>query len=208
MKYHQKRVSARATFAFGDTELMYSFRYGASVHERVIDYFELATGRRHTSQRDWSRFNLGLLLCALGLAALGAQASLMTPSLWSALWLTPGLAMLMLFAFSQGHFIVVQAGGAPVWIIDDKASRQVIAEMDRRRHDRIADLYGTLNLANEPYLEIRKIEWLVLESVLTRDEADRQIAIVEAVAAEKAKDRVESAAGARPAFFAREALAI
>jgi hypothetical protein len=79
--------------------------------------------------------------------------------------------------------------------------------MDRRRRDRIADIYGHLNLANEAYLEIRKIEWLVTESVLTRDEADEQIRIVNGVAIARTEAAAEAKdAGAR-GLFEKEAIA-
>lgn len=208
MLYEQKRVAARATFAFGEKELNYSFRYDRSEHEAIVDYIDIEKDRKHVAQRDWSRFHLGLLLLAAGLIALGAQTVVAGASALSALWILPGAAVLAIFAFSQGHFVALHAGNTPVWIIDDKSRHDVIAEIDRRRRDRIAELYGPLNLANEPYLEIRKIEWLVLESVLTRETADRQISMIEAHAASKAAAAEEAEENYASSLFAREALAI
>ncbi len=208
MKYEQKRVLARTSFAFGETELRYTFRYGAAAEESSFDYFEVSKGRKHTAVRDWSRFQLGMLLALSGAVAIAAQARLIGFDALSLLWLTPGAVLLALFSFAQTHFVVLQAAGNPVWIIDDKSAHSIVAEIDRRRRDRLADLYGALNLANEPYLEVRKIEWLVAESVFTRDEANNQIARVNAAVAAKAMVIEEAAEADSFGMFAREAIAI
>lgn len=210
MLLHQKRVRARASFDFGLTTLSYSFREGRELHQQVFDYFEIARGRRHIARRDWSRLQLGLLLTILGVCVLMTQAKFGGLTPWSPLWLAPGAALLAMFSFSQSHFLVFQAAGQPVWIVDDNRARDIVVEIDRRRRDRLAEIYAPLNLANEPYLEIRKIEWLVEESVLTRDQAEDQIAQVNAVVAARA---VAAAAAAEAAeaethgMFAREAIA-
>ena len=206
--YTQKRVSARTAFTFGDTQLSYSMRFGATVYEIVADYFQIERNRRHTSRRDWSRFRSGALLSIAGVAAMVAQSMLLGASLWIALWLVPGLTMISLFAFVRGHYLELMADGEAFWIIDNKSTRQIVAELDRRRRDQLAALYGPLNLANEPYLEIRKIEWLVEESVFTREEADLQIGKINALAAAKLEARVAELAIPASGLFAREALAI
>lgn len=206
--YTQKRVSARTAFAFGDTQLSYSMRFGASVHEIVTDYFQIDRSRRHTSRRDWSRFRTGALLAIAGLVILIAQSVVFGPTLWGALWLLPGFTVIALFLFVRGHYLELRAGGEPVWVIDTKSTRTIVAEIDRRRRDQLAELYGPLNLANEPYLEIRKIEWLVEESVFTREEADLQIGKINAHAAAKAEARTADLAIPASGLFAREAIAI
>jgi hypothetical protein len=207
-EFHQKRIRAAASFVFGEAELTYSFRHGSSVHEHVFDYFQVARGRKHTAERDWSRLQLGLLLTVLGGFAILGQMKLIGFTAFSALWLVPGLAVLALFTFTKSHFVVFQAAGAPVWIIDDETAPGIIAEIDRRRRDRLAEIYGPLNLANAPYFEIRKIEWLVEESVFTREQADEQIARVNAAAAEKSAAAEEAADTGVHHLFAREAIAI
>lgn len=203
--YTQKRVSARTQFAFGDTQLSYSMRFGASVHEIVVDYFQVARERRHTSQRDWSRLRAGLLLSMAGLAAMTAQVAFISANPWAALWLVPGLMLIALFTFLRGHYVELHAAGERLWVIDNRTTAKIIAEIDRRRRDQLAEYYGALNLANEPYLEIRKIEWLVEEAVLTREQADVQIGKVQAHAAAKAEGHEHEAVSGT---FAREALAI
>lgn len=208
MNYTQKRVSARAIFAFGDSQLSYSMRFGTTVHEMVVDYFSFARERRHTARRDWVRLRSGALLSIAGLAAIFAQASLAGASLWMSLWLVPGLTLIALFTLVRGHYVELHASGEPLWVIDNRSSRTIIAEIDRRRRDQLAAHYGPLNLANEPYLEIRKIEWLVEETVFTREEADLQIARIHAHAAAKVEAEAETLSHAASGTFAREALAI
>lgn len=206
MKKQQKRSSAEVIYSFGETELSYSFAYGASVHRTVADYFEITPARKFVSQRDWSTFRIGALVSVLGLTALAAQTYLAGSPALAMLWLTPGFIFLALFAFRPDHFRIFQAAGDPVWILEDGKSQGIVAEIEVRRRNRLAEIYGPLNLCNEPRLEIAKIEWLVLESVITRDEADRQIAQVEASVAEKAA-RADMSANVTQ-IFAREALAV
>ncbi len=207
VKYTQKRVSARTAFAFGDTQLSYSMRFGASVHEIVVDYFQIQRGRRHTSHRDWGRLRSGIAFSLAGLTAMTAQLVVLGANPWMALWLVPGLLLVSAFVLVRGHYLELKADGDPFWIIDNKSTRKIVAEIDRRRRDQLAKLYAPLNLANEPYLEIRKINWLVEEAVFTREEADVQIGKIHAFAAAKEEARAEqltTSAG----LFAREALAI
>jgi hypothetical protein len=206
--YTQKRVSVRTQFAFGDTQLSYSMRFGASVHEIVADYFQIQRSRRHTARRDWSRFRSGAAFTLAGLTAMTAQLVILGASLWMALWLVPGLALIGAFVLVRGHYLELNADGDAFWIIDDKSTRAIVAEIDRRRRDQLAALYGHLNLANEPYLEIRKINWLVEESVFTREEADLQIDRLHAFAAAKTEAQAEQLSATGTGMFAREALAI
>lgn len=206
--YTQKRVSARTAFAFGDTQLSYSMRFGASVHEIVADYFQIARSRRHTSRRDWARLRSGCLLSLFGLTAMTVQAMILGATPWMTLWLAPGLALIAAFVIVRGHYLELSANGEPFWVIDNKSTRTIVAEIDRRRRDQLAVLYGALNLANEPYLEIRKVNWLVEEAVFTREEADLQIDRIHAYAAEKAEARAEQSSAREADVFAREALAI
>jgi hypothetical protein len=206
MKLTQKRVSARTAFTFGDDQLSYSMRFGSSVHAFVVDYFRVDRARRHTARHDWARFRSGVLFSLVGAAAMFAQSALTGPSQWLALWLVPGLILMSLFTFVRGHYVELRADGEALWVIDNGSTASIIAEIDRRRRDQLAEYYGPLNLANEPYLEIRKIEWLVEESVFTREEADLQIGRIHALAEAKADAVAQSHAA--PGVFAREALAI
>lgn len=205
--YTQKRVSVRTQFAFGDTQLSYSMRFGASVHEIVADYFQIQRSRRHTARRDWVRLRSGTVFTLAGLTAMTAQLVILGASLWMALWLVPGLALIGAFTFVRGHYLELNADGDAFWIIDNKSTRKIVAEIDRRRRDQLAELYGPLNLANEPYLEVRKINWLVEEAVFTREEADLQIDRIHAFAAAKV-EAAEQVSAADTGMFAREALAI
>lgn len=206
MKKLQKRPNFEATFEFGETQLNYSLRYGSSVCKVVTDYFEIIPQRKFIARRDRSIFQLGAVVLLLGLTAMAAQTYLAGSPALATPWLAPGLALLLLFLFRPDHFRIFQACKDPLWIIEDRNSHDIISEIELRRRNRLAEIYGPLNLSNEPRLEIGKIDWLVLESVFTRDEADKQIAQIEASVAEKAVAAEMSAN--LPQIFAREALAI
>ncbi len=206
MKKLQKRTNVEATFEFGETDLVYSLHYGSSVSKVVTDYFEIVPQRKFVARRDWSKFGFGGLLTLIAGAAIAAETYVRGVQPLSALWFAPALAVLVGFLFVRNHFRVFEASGDPIWIIEGSDSREIIAEIELRRRDRIAQIYGAINYANEPELEFNKIEWLVLESVFTRDEANNQTAILKAHIAEKAvaaelQDEIRQ-------FFPREAIAI
>lgn len=206
MKKQQTRTSIEATFEFGETDLVYSLRCGSSVTEVITDYFEIIPQRKFVARRDWSQFWFATLLTLVGGAAVAGQTYIDGATPLTALWFAPALIVLAGFIFVRNHFRVFQASGEPIWIIEGSDASDIISEIELRRRDRIAQVYGPINLANEPELEINKIEWLVLEAVFTREEADKQIALVHAHLAEKAaaaEERLEM-----PQMFAREAIAI
>lgn len=208
MRRTQKRLLTRTSFSFGDTELTYTFEHGKSVREVVVDYFRLSRSRRHTALRNWSRFQLGSLLVMAGSIAILAQTRLAGLDPLAALWLLPGAFYLSLFMLRQSHFLILEGAGDPLWVIDDKSRYAIVAELDRRRRERLSDIYGQLNLANEAYLEIRKIEWLVEESVLTRDQADDQIRLVNGVGIARAEAANEARQAGALGMFEREAIAV
>lgn len=207
MRKQQTRANVEATFAFGETELNYSLRYGSSVREVVTDYFEIIPQRKFVARRDWSKLWFGALLTLVAVAAVAAQTYVEGAQMFTALWFAPALVVLTGFVFVRDHFRVFQASGEPILILEGSDASGIIAEIQLRRRDRIAQVYGQINYANEPELEINKIEWLVLESVFTREEADKQIAMVQAHVAEQAAAAAD-AIDVMPQFFAREALAI
>ena len=202
----QKHAHSETSFVFGETELSYAFRYGASLHETVADYFEITPARKFIAQHDWSGFRFAALVALLGLTAAAAQTYIADASAPAMFWLAPGLALLLNFYFRPDHFRIFQAAGDRLWIIEDRNAQTIIAEIELRRRNRLAEVYGPLNLSNEPRLEIGKIEWLFLESVLTREEADTQIAQIEAAVAEKSA--AAETPTALPQMFAREAISL
>lgn len=206
MKKQQKRTNIETTFEFGETDLVYTFRYRSSVCEVVTDYFEIVPQRKFVARRDWSQFGFGALLTSIASAAVAAETYVHGVQPLSALWFAPALMVMVSFLFVRNHIRVFQASGQPIWIIEGSDSGAIIAEIELRRRDRIAQVYGAINYANEPELEFNKIEWLVLESVFTRDQANDQIAALKAhiavkAAAVQSHDEIMQ-------NFTREALAI
>lgn len=208
MRLTQKRLQTRTAFTFGETELTYSFEDRESRQEYVVDYFQLSRTRRHAARRDWSRLQFALVLAAAGATTILTQTLAIGFQPLALLWLSPSALYLALFLFRQTHFLVVQSPEHQLLVIDDRSRQAIVAELDRRRRERIADIYGNINLANEAYLEIRKIEWLVEEAVLTRDQADDQIRTVNGVAIARSAAAQDVRDSGRRTMFEREAIAV
>ena len=88
MELRQRRIQTTTSFAFGETELAYTFRQGQSVREVVFDYFDVARDRKFAAQRDWDRLQLGLLLTIAGVCLMVAQARMTGFTPFGALWPT------------------------------------------------------------------------------------------------------------------------
>ena len=176
MKFEQRRLSTRTSFEFGDTELTYSVRDRSGERDFVKDYAEIPLGKRRVFDRnEWLR-NVGLLWCLIGIANIGLGLYSNQFSLWSGFWLVIGSGCLAFYAFSKKSFTVIDVDGGPVFILEDKQFPTILAEIETRRKTRLYNLYGALNLENDPDNERGKIEWLVRQKVLSREEADLQLA--------------------------------
>jgi hypothetical protein len=179
LSFTQKRVSARTRFAFGEHEFTYGLTDRTSAREVSADYFQVGGCVSRIKRPDRSGVGLAILIFLVGLAVLAIEVWLGILKPWSPAWLLPGMILTGLILTRKIRYTVFQVAGEPVLIIEDKRLPKIVAELETRRRARLAELYGPLNLANDPRLEIRKIEWLVAESVMTREQADQQIAQVQ-----------------------------
>ena len=187
LSFKQKRVSTRTSFAFGKTEFTYGLRNREGARELAADYMHIGLGHSRIQRRDRSGLGLGAVLLLIGAAMVWWQTRAGDLSLLSLAWLAPGVMLVALVLTRKISFTVIEVAGNPVHIIEDKRLPHIVAELEARRRQRVAELYGPLNLANDPQLEIRKIEWLVAQSILTREQADQQIAQVHSAHAPHSK---------------------
>lgn len=193
LRFNQRRVSARTSFAFGDHEFTYGLRDRTGARELAADYAQVGPGRKRIKRGDLSGLKLALLILLIGggLVWLDSRLGVFNPL--SLLWLVPGVILTGLILTRRIRFTVLQVAGESMLIIEDKRLPKIVAELDTRRRARLTELYGPLNLANDPRFEIRKIEWLVDESVLTREQADLQITQVQAAHAPRPAQDIAAA---------------
>ena len=178
LSFQQKRVSTRTSFAFGKHEFTYGLRSRDGVRELAADYMHIGSRRSRVQRRDRSGLGHGALLLLIGAGMVWWQSRSGDFTPISLAWLAPGVILIALVLTRKISFTVIEVAGEPVHIIEDKRLPHIVAELETRRRQRVAELYGPLNLANDPQLEIRKIEWLVTQSILTREQADQQIGLV------------------------------
>lgn len=183
MKFAQKRLGTRIDLDFAATELTCSIRDKSGERDFTTDYAEIATGKRRVfDNKDWFR-NVGVLWCIIGLASLGIDLYNNALGLWSGFWLVIGTGCLIYYAVSKSSFTLIDTQSGPIWILEDGQLQAIVSEIEKRRKERLYSLYGGIDLDADPNQEIGKIEWLVRQKVLTREEADRQIAQIRSNAA-------------------------
>lgn len=176
MKFTQKRLGTHISFEFGPTELTHAVRDKSGERDSVTDYAEIGLGKRRIfDNKDWYR-NVGVLWCIIGAASFGIDFYNNALGLWSGFWLVIGAGCLIYYFVSKTSYTVIDTQQGPILIIEDGQRDAIVSELEKRRKDRLNDLYGALNLDNDADQELARIEWLVKQKVLTRAEADLQIA--------------------------------
>lgn len=176
VKFAQKRLGTNISFDFAATELTHTIHDKSGERDFTTDYAEIGLGKRRVFEnKEWFR-NVGALWCIIGVASIGIDIYNGTLGLWSGFWLVIGAGCLIYYFASKTAYTVIETQNGSLWVIEDKQQSQIVSEIEKRRKDRLYDLYGALNLDNDADQELAKIEWLVKQKVLTRAEADLQVA--------------------------------
>ncbi len=182
VEFKQKRMANFTAFFFGESSLRYSIKDNSGERELTVEYVDLpSSSRRVFEKNSWLR-NVGALWCVLGVVMMGLAFAGGERPAGGTLWLILGGGCLVAYRFLQTNYTVFDTSAGSVWVIEDKAHASILAEIASRRKGLLLARYGAVNLENDPEREIQKIEWLVKESVLDRDMADKQISAVRAAA--------------------------
>lgn len=177
MEFVQKRLATNIRLDLGPMEVRYFVRDNSGERETLIDYANLSgTTRRVFEKNLWLR-NVGLMWCVLGVITIGLAVAADRLGVGSAFWLGLGLACLGVFYLTQSRYTVFDSESGAVFVLEDKQHETIVNELVTRRRARLLDLYGDFNPANPIEQERRKYEWLVKEQAMTREEADRRIAM-------------------------------
>lgn len=177
MEFTQKRMATSIRFDFGPTELRYFVRDNSGERESVVDYANLSgTTRRVFEKNIWLR-NVGLLWCVIGAISVATAVSAGMLGVGSLFWLGLGIGCVAAFYLTQSRYTVFDTEAGAVFVLEDKQVETIVSEMKARRRARLLALYGDYNPANPIEQEQRRFDWLVKEQALSREEADRRIAM-------------------------------
>lgn len=176
LKFTQKRLGTNISFEFADTELTHAIRDKSGERDSTTDYAEIGLSKRRVFEtKEWYR-NVGILWCIIGLASVAFDLYNNNLGVLSGFWLVIGSGCLIYYFVTKTSYTVIDTEQGSLWVIEDKQQPQIVSEIEKRRKARLYDMYGALNLDNDADRELAKIEWLVKQKVLTRQEADLQIA--------------------------------
>lgn len=176
LKFTQKRLGTNISFEFADTELTHAIRDKSGERDSTTDYAEIGLNKRRVFEtKEWYR-NVGILWCIIGVASVAFDLYNGNLGVLSGFWLVIGSGCLIYYFVTKTSYTVIDTEQGSLWVIEDKQQPQIVSEIEKRRKARLHDLYGALNLENDADRELARIEWLVKQKVLTRQEADLQIA--------------------------------
>lgn len=180
MKIVQKKASNILSFDFGEDKFDYSVTDKTGSSETTVYYGSLPNkpGLR-IEQNEWLR-NVSILWIVLGLFELAMQFFYREVFVGKWFWLTVGVACYAWYRYSRVKYSVFNCGDGSVYVIQGKDHDRIVSELMTRRKEQIRKVYGEIDLTNDPGREIEKFKWLLEQGILTKEEADRKIAEVEA----------------------------
>lgn len=180
MDIRQKRMATTTEFSFDERSLHYVVEDNSGRIEFEIDYAEIPFKRRQVFQRNnWLR-NVGLIWCVIGAFELGLALAGGGALSGKGFWILIGIGCLAVYRATWTAYTVFDTREGSIWVIRNAQHDEIVGLIESRRRERILTAFGRLDLDNDPEREVQKIEWLVREKVLARDEADRQILEVRA----------------------------
>lgn len=177
----QKRFGARAFFEFGEDSLRWGLDDGGSARTWTIEYAELAQEREQLVERHtWWR-NLGLVWVAVGLLAMGLDASQGEGLRWS-IWLPLGAASLVAYAVRIRRYTVVPGSRCNVMVLEGRGHAEVLAEIDRRRAAQLRDRFDYLSPDESPEQNRHRVLWLQRQGSLDDHEVSARLLQIDLMA--------------------------
>ncbi len=169
MEIQQKRLSRKHTFTFNDQLLNFSFEERSGSADFDVAYGDIPKKSAiQLEENTWLR-NVGYLWCVLGVIGLIISSN-------TTIWLVLGLGCLAWnYTFKIKH-TVIKTNQGEIWIMHDKKHDEILREISDRRKQQLLQLFGAININNDPQKEINKFMWLLEQEVISKEEADAKIA--------------------------------
>jgi len=178
MEFRQQRFATHLTFNFGETELKYRVKDNSGDAEFEIDYRDIPSRTRTVFERNtWLR-NVGFLWCIIGVVEVALAFYNHQLTVFSSFWLPIGAGCLAFYAFSQKTYTAIDTSSGMMVILKDKQHDEILGLVRENRKKAMLSWYRGMDFEGDMQREIQAVEWLKKENVLTKDEADRRIAVL------------------------------
>lgn len=179
MEMKQKKKSNTHVFTFFDDHFNFAYKDKSGSGDTDFSYADVPKKASiQIEQNEWLR-NVGFLWCVIGVVQLGISIYQGTSIAGKGFWLVIGLVSLAWAYFSKVRYSVFRTDRGNIFVIHDKQHDAIIDELNRRKMDQMLAWYGEVNAQNSLEQEIQKFKWLAEEKVMSREESEKKIAMVE-----------------------------
>ena len=169
MEINQSRFSNKTKFIFGDDSLIYTLKDMGGRQSFSVPYISILKDRSELEERNpWFR-NVGLLWVLIGIIQTlyvyhGAGGPILS------IWLILGMVCLAIYWVATTRYTVLNTERGSIYVILDKKHEEVLQELSSRRKAQLRNLYGAINLQNDPAVEMNKFRWLLQEGAISDEE--------------------------------------
>ena len=179
MDIYQKKLSNKTAFVFKDNYLSYSLKDKQGSGDFDIRYTDFPKKpSEYIEQNEWLR-NVGAIWLLMGSYIVFQKMYNTGVFPGINIWMILGALCLIWFFVGITKFSLFTTEKTHVFVIKDKNHDQIVSEILNRRKEKYLELYGDINPENEIQYEIDKFKWLEEEGILTPEEVDQKIALLE-----------------------------
>ena len=181
MKIKQNKRSTEIVFTFNDESFNYAYEDKSGSEDLDINYASLPKKSAiQIEENEWLR-SVGYLWCALGIFTICYALFAGNPLKGTGFWFLIGLACVIWVRVTKIKYTVLRTPQGNVFIIQNKNHDEIINTLTARKIEQLLDWHGEINMNNDPDEEKNKFQWLVSQHVLTQEQADEKIALIEQI---------------------------
>lgn len=172
----QRRFSNTFTFEFEPDTLTYTRVDAYGSHSFQLPYGSIGMDPQHTTERNATLFNGGILLSAWGLAQTGYTMA--HGDLLGIIFFFPGIACFLLHVLTKIELTSLSSDAGEVVLLHDRHYDRIMETIRERRKKQLLEWYGNINFANDPEEEIRKFHWLHSQHLISAGQLQQIITTI------------------------------
>ncbi|HXI87299.1 MAG TPA: hypothetical protein VNH64_07560 [Parvularculaceae bacterium] len=176
--FFQKKGGVRTSFNFLKDKLEYAAHDGNTSVEFSVGYGDILL-TKHLRRRNFIRMiSFGAVALLLGVGNIvhdGITGEIADRYIGSIVWCLIGAALITYALIRRVELTIFDTRRGRIVIANDSQCDEILAKLKDSRAKWFIERFGAINPNNPPDQEIAKIEWLVQQEALSREEADKLI---------------------------------
>lgn len=198
--YRQSRLGVGAAFEFEDARLKYAFSDRTGEREFYVPYENIDVVNPAKLTVSMQNPNLALIAVALAgvfmIAGIGEPYPIEPALRGLAIAMVAAAVVLARLKPRVLKSTLLQltppapgSAGLPVRVLDDQYHEAILAEIRRRWRGRLRQLFGRINVNEDPSKQLQRLTWLRKNDVVSQDEFQQLTSELKAFAAALAAPR-------------------